>query len=195
MLLYYDMEFSQWTKKDKCLYTYPHLKTRKLKIMTQAPIDTTTETTKIITLVPPTAPAQRPFFSGRMPVPPSVNMAYQIIRDRDTHDRVRGVRVGPTPALEQFKRDAAMMLSQGYHDWSLINAIRESKRKVPLKVKIEVYFATEWKRDLDGGLKYAIDAAFERIQLNDNLVVSMQADKYVDQVEPRVEIEISVVVR
>lgn len=158
-------------------------------------IDTPTEPTKILTIVPPTAPAQKPFFSGRMPIPPSVNMAYQIIRDRDSHERVRGMRIGPTPALDQFKRDASLMLTQAYHDWSLINAIRESKRKVPLAVKIEVYFATEWRRDLDGVIKYAIDAAFERMQINDNQVVEIQAEKLVDVVEPRVEIEISVVVR
>lgn len=173
-------------------YSYSHLSTLERKKMIDTP---TEEPTKIITLVPPTLPAQRPFFSGRMPIPPSVNMAYQVIRDRDSHERVRGMRIGPTPALVQFKYDAALMLTQAFADWSLINAIRESKRKVPLAVKIDVYFSTEWKRDLDGILKYAIDAAFDRMQLNDNQVVSVQAEKLVDQIEPRVEIEISVVVR
>jgi Holliday junction resolvase RusA-like endonuclease len=136
----------------------------------------------------------RPFFSGSMPIPPSVNGAYQIIQMREG-SRITGMRLGPTPALEQFKRDAALMLTQGFHDWSLINAIRQSKTKTPLAVRLQVYFSSEWKRDLDGIIKYAIDAAFARIELNDNLVVKVEAEKLVDPLEPRVEIEIRCLIR
>ncbi len=54
---------------------------------------------------------------------------------------------------------------------------------------------TEWKRDLDGVFKFAIDAAFNKMGLNDNLVVSIEAEKLVDASDPRVEIEVRCVVR
>src|SRR6266568_8550031 len=104
------------------------------------------------------------------------------------------MRVGPTVYLKNFKDAASKMLSdheKTFHDWSLINAIRASKYKVPLYVVLRVYFPSEWKRDLDGIIKYAVDAAFDRIQLNDNQIVKLEAEKLVDLVEPRVEIEIS----
>lgn len=124
-----------------------------------------------------------------MPIPPSVNHAYQIVKYKG------GMHIGPSADLQQFKSDAALMLTQGYHDWSLINAIRDSKRKVPLAVEIRVYFRSQWKQDLDDVLKFIIDAAFSRIQLNDNQVVEMHSSKEIDQIEPRAEIAIRCVVR
>jgi Holliday junction resolvase RusA-like endonuclease len=142
-------------------------------------------TSSVISTVVAATKSTEFFFNGTMPIPPSVNMAYTIIQTKD------GIRVGPTPALKRFKDDAILMLSQAYHDWSMINAIREAKRKVPLHVVLRVYFPTEWKRDLDGIIKYAVDAAFDRIQLNDNLIIKLEAEKHVDPVQPRIEIEIS----
>ncbi len=134
-----------------------------------------------------------PIFSGSMPLPPSTNMAYHVGKIRTD----RGVisRIIPTPALEQFKSEAAYKLSQAHQDYATINAIRDSKRKVPLSVQLRVYFPTEWKRDLDGVVKFAIDAAFTRMQLNDNLIVQIEAEKLVDPEEPRVEIDVRCVVR
>lgn len=128
-------------------------------------------------------------FSGRMLLPPSTNQAYKIIYTSD------GCRIGPTQALEQFKSAAGLMLNQAYCDRNLVQAIQASKRKVPLEVKLQAYLPTAWKRDLDGVLKFAIDAAFEQLGLNDNLVVRIEAEKFVDAAEPRVEIEIRCVVR
>jgi Holliday junction resolvase RusA-like endonuclease len=135
-----------------------------------------------------------PFFKGSMPLPPSVDNAYKRVTIRTQNGKIVN-RLGATPALEQFKADAALMLTQAHADWRLINAIRESKVKVPLAVQLQVYFSTEWKRDLDGVFKFAIDAAFLRMQLNDNLIIHIEAEKLVDVVEPRVEIEVRCVVR
>ena len=136
-----------------------------------------------------------PFFSGKMPLPPSVDNAYKIITIRTKNGPV--TTLGATPALEQFKIGAAWMLTQAYADWSVIDAIKSSKNrfKVPLAVSMHVYFSTEWKRDLDGVFKFAIDAAFNKMGLNDNLVVSIEAKKLVDASDPRVEIEVRCVVR
>jgi len=133
---------------------------------------------------------QEPFFRGVVPLPPSTNMGYKII----VTDGSR--RVGPTAALQQFKHDSMLMLSQAYYDWSLINAIRVSKVKTPLAVRIHAYVQSEWKRDLDGVIKYAVDAVFDQMQLNDNQVVLLTAEKHVDQIgDPRVELEVRCIVR
>jgi len=128
-----------------------------------------------------------PFFKGVTPLPPSVNAAYKIVRSR----RDGSDRVGPTKELEQFKQDAALLLSQAEIDWSLVNAVRASRRKTPLRVVARVYFSTEWRRDLDGVIKYAVDACFARMELDDRLVTTLVATKHVDPLQPRIEIEIS----
>ncbi len=143
----------------------------------------------------PTGTELSPFFRGKMPLPPSVDNAYKIITIRTKNGPI--TTLGATPALEQFKIGAAWMLTQAYADWSVIDAIKSSKNrfKVPLAVSMHVYFSTEWKRDLDGVFKFAIDAAFNKMGLNDNLVVSIEAEKLVDASDPRVEIEVRCVVR
>ncbi len=139
------------------------------------------------------------FFQGTMPLPPGINQSYKIV-EIETRDYGPIKRLGDSAVSEQFKADAALMLSQAYCDWPLVVAIRESKKKVPLIVEIKVYFPTMWKRDLDGVEKHAMDAAFARINkdvvkpgllLNDNQVVRKITDKFVDSQDPRLEIEIS----
>lgn len=120
-----------------------------------------------------------------MPLPPSVNGAYQIISSRSGSPRI-----GPTPALQQFKRDAAQELLLSKVDQPLIDAIRASKRKVPMVVELRVFYRTAWKRDLDGPEKYAVDAAFEYLGLNDVQIVDKHTVKLIDASDPRVEIEI-----
>lgn len=138
-----------------------------------------------ITPIPPAL--IRPFFTGQMPVPPSVNQAYKI-------GYIHGhPRIVPTPALEAFKLEAMTMLartSQHFIDFEVLNAIRNSRIKTPLDVKLLIYFTSEWRRDIDGPEKYAQDAAFEFLNLDDRLVVHKDTSKLVDAVNPRVEIEI-----
>src|SRR6266702_2912656 len=74
-----------------------------------------------------------PFFSGKMPLPPSVDNAYKIITIRTKNGPV--TTLGATPALEQFKIGAAWMLTQAHADWSVIDAIKNNKirsKKTPL---------------------------------------------------------------
>lgn len=146
--------------------------------MTPTPIPTTTT----------------PFFRGLMPLPPSVNGSY---KPRGYKQSDQGGIAG-TPELVQFKNDAALTLSQAEHDWTIINKLRESNAKraqTPLAVVLRFYFPTEWKRDLDGPIKAALDAAFARLELDDRLVVSLQAEKLVDALNPHCEIEVRCVVR
>ena len=124
----------------------------------------------------------RAFFVGRCELPPGINASYKPGGKRNP--------IIGTEALHQFKDDAALLLSQGYHDWTLINALRISKRKVPLRMEIHFYFKSLWKQDIDGGEKAVIDAVFARLELNDNLVVDKHTTKEVDADNPRVEVEV-----
>jgi len=135
-----------------------------------------------------------PFFRGMMPLPPSVNGSYK----PRGYKQANQSGIAGTPELSQFKRDAALLLSQAEHDWVIINKLRENNAKramTPLAVVLRFFFPTEWKRDLDGPMKAAIDAAFARLELDDRLVVSIQAEKLVDALNPRCEIEVRCVVR
>jgi len=144
-----------------------------------------------------TIPMTEPFFTGVMPLPPSINGSYKPRGGRDTHESA----IAGTPELTQFKADAALMLSNQdttTTDWTILNKLREANAKrcqSPLAVTLRFYFSTEWKRDLDGPIKAAIDAAFAKLELDDRLVVDIQAKKLVDPVEPRCEIDVRCVLR
>ncbi len=127
----------------------------------------------------------QPFFKGTMPVPPGVNRSYKPGNRRHP--------IVSTKELAQFKKDAALMLAdyeKTFHDWSLINAIRDSRLKVPLRMNITFYFKSLWKSDIDGGIKAVIDAVFHRLDLNDVLNVKLCIEKYADPDRPRVEVEV-----
>lgn len=122
-------------------------------------------------------------FSAEISLPPvGINHSYQPIR------RGAGLSLVLTEAAIQFKADAALLLTRGEHDFAMINAIRNAKIKVPLAVELTFYFPTMWKRDLDGGIKIALDAVFHHLDLNDNQVVRLIANKEVDEKNPRLEI-------
>lgn len=164
-------------------------------LATSLPLASTVGDTEAIRVpVVETSPAiqkSAPFFSGRMALPPSVNHSYKpIVR--------RGVpaTVGD-PDLHAFKEHAAWELKLSSVDWHVVNAIKASdkasgkaKRHVPLVVRVKFYFETMWRRDLDGGVKAAVDAVFSYLGLNDNLIVHMCLSKEENRVDPHVEVEV-----
>lgn len=134
---------------------------------------------------------ETPFFTGSMWLPPSVNASYQVVKASNGH-----ATFGATPALEQFKQEAALTLNQATCDQAALQTILAAKAKrkhIPLAVHLDVYFSTMWKRDLDGVFKAAIDAAFTHLGLNDNLIVQFSSNKLVDATNPRVEISLALI--
>lgn len=127
----------------------------------------------------------KPFFMARLPLPPGINKSYKIIKMPNGH-----YRLAATPELMDFKERATVKLMNAEVDWSLVNAIRQSRLKTPLEIDICFYFSTLWKRDIDGGEKAVIDAVFHRLDLNDNLIVEKRTTKSVDRDEPHVEVEV-----
>lgn len=126
------------------------------------------------------------FFKGVMPLPPSTNQAYRVIYVKSQP------RLGPSEALKQFKCDAGKTLLEAEIDLQQLQSVREAKCKTPLSVSLVAYFSSMWRRDLDGIVKFSIDAVFECLQFNDNLIVELDARKLVD-IQPRVEITLAII--
>lgn len=117
--------------------------------------------------------------SAILPLPPGINASY-----KSGKGRFYG-----SPELAYFKAEAyAVLRQQAIVDWMAISVIQKSKKKTPLTISINFYFPTLWKRDIDGGEKAVIDAAFDYIGLNDNLIVDKHTRKFVDRENPRCEI-------
>jgi Holliday junction resolvase RusA-like endonuclease len=141
-----------------------------------------------------------PFLSATLPLPPSVNGSYRIVQvpGQTTikgNKTIRLVnRLGSTPELESFKYEAAIALQQdSILDDLIVESIRASSKKIPLRIIMRFYFPTMWLRDIDGGIKAVQDACFLHLGMNDNQVVQLVTEKFADKANPRCEVEISIV--
>lgn len=54
------------------------------------------------------------------------------------------------------------------------------------------YFEYMWMRDIDSGIKTAMDTTFKHLKLNDNLIVDLHIKKRMDKADPRVDISICI---
>lgn len=120
--------------------------------------------------------------AATLPLPPGINASYKT---------GRGKFYGSTE-LKAFKQEAhaQLYLQKGMFDWMTIYDIQKAKEKTPLSISIDFYHPTLWKRDIDGGEKAVIDALFEYIGLNDNLIVDKHTRKLVDRTGPRCEVSL-----
>lgn len=144
-------------------------------------------------ILPNVYPYSLPFFTGRMPLPPSVNSAYQVGSIRRRSGRSHN-RITSTDALKQFKEDASNELLSASCDVEVVKAIWAAylrKEYAPLVVSVRFYFPELWERDVDGGIKYVIDAAFDAMALNDRLVVWIRdIMKVANPADPHAEIDV-----
>lgn len=131
------------------------------------------------------------FFSGRMLVPPGINAFYKSFTNKKTGKSA----FAGTAEARKFKREAAKQLKQTARvDRQVVEHIQaeyDKDRHVPLVATIHFYFEYMWVRDIDGGIKAAIDAAFRHLKLNDNLIIDLHIKKRMDKLDPRVEISLS----
>jgi crossover junction endodeoxyribonuclease RusA len=115
-----------------------------------------------------------------MPLPPSVNNQYVTI------DRRRRL----SPEAKKFRRSAANMLRGQLGADPAIQEFMDSLPQVPFACDMVFYFETPLKRDLDGGLKIALDALSEALGIDDRYAVSITLEKRIDPLSPRLEVEI-----
>lgn len=131
------------------------------------------------------------FFSGRLPVPPSINRSYKSFLNPATGKSA----FASTSVARKFKKAAAKQLGNAVVDWSVVEHIKAAKlRKIqtPLEVTIHFYFEHMWMRDIDSGIKTTMDTTFKHLKLNDNSIVDLHIKKRMDKADPHVDISICI---
>ena len=66
-------------------------------------------------------------------------------------------------------------------------------REALLGVYLTFYFETPRRRDLDGGLKIALDALGRALGFDDRSVVDLHLTKRIDPLRPRLEVEVEAI--
>jgi len=118
-----------------------------------------------------------------LPLPPSVNNQYATVGNRRVLSReARG-----------FRRSVASIVRDGFSQGRVSQGWIEAAKGRPLACDIIFFFTTPYRRDLDGGLKIALDALLEALDLDDRYVVSITLTKQIDPLKPRSEIELAAI--
>ncbi len=132
-------------------------------------------------MVGPTQPISEPVtLAFTLPLPPGVNNQYVTVGRR---------RVLSKPALG-FKRDVDRIVERMLQSGAITDAQRRILGKSLLGVYLTFYFETPMRRDLDGGLKIALDAVCRALDLDDRTVVDLHLTKRIDPLRPRLELEL-----
>ena len=118
-----------------------------------------------------------------LPLPPGVNNQYLTVGRR---------RVLSAPA-KAFKSDVRKQIDRLRSDGEISPIVEHGIRGALLGVYLTFHFETPFRRDLDGGLKIALDALCEALDLDDRMVVDLQLLKRVDTLHPRLEIEMETI--
>ena len=114
-----------------------------------------------------------------LPLPPGVNNQYVTV----------GKRRALSKSAKAFRRSVAAIVRDGFSQGKIREEWLAAAREQPLACDLVFYFETPYRRDLDGGLKIALDALFDALGLDDRYVVSITLTKQIDPLNPRAEIE------
>ena len=118
-----------------------------------------------------------------LPLPPGVNNQYLTVGRR---------RVLAKPA-QAFNRDVAKAVDLARRDGAVTPAAEAALRVSLLGVYLTFYFETPLRRDLDGGLKIALDALGRALGVDDRAVVDLHLTKRIDPLRPRLEVEVETI--
>lgn len=118
-----------------------------------------------------------------LPLPPGVNNQYVTVGRR---------RVLSAPA-KAFKRDVRKTVERARLDGVVSVAAETALKSSLLGVYLTFYFETPLKRDLDGGLKIALDALCEALGIDDRMVVDLHLTKQIDPLRPHLDIELETI--
>lgn len=115
-----------------------------------------------------------------LPMPPSINSQYI----------VAGRRRVLSAGAKAFRKDVKKIVERARLDGTLTAAGEAELSRGFLGVYLTFYFETPMRRDLDGGLKIALDAVCDSLGLDDRIVVDIHLIKRIDPLRPRLEMEI-----
>jgi len=118
-----------------------------------------------------------------LPLPPGVNNQYVTVGKR---------RVLSKPA-QAFKRDVTKLLAGMREKGTLDPVVEKAFGASLIGAYFTFYFETPMRRDLDGGLKIALDALAKGLGFDDRAVVDMHLTKQIDPLHPRLEVELETI--
>jgi len=118
-----------------------------------------------------------------LPLPPGINNQYVTVGKR---------RVLSKPA-KAFKRDVTRHLAMLRERGALDPVIERAFRDALIGVYLTFYFETPMRRDLDGGLKIALDSLATGLGFDDRAVVDLHLVKQIDPLHPRLEVELETI--
>jgi crossover junction endodeoxyribonuclease RusA len=119
-----------------------------------------------------------------LPLPPGVNNQYVTV----------GRRRVLSKEAKAFKRDVAKRVDRLRADGRLTSAIESAFGSSQLGVYLTFYFETPRRRDLDGGLKIALDALATALRFDDREIVDLHLTKQIDPLRPRLEVQLEQII-
>jgi crossover junction endodeoxyribonuclease RusA len=119
----------------------------------------------------------------RLPLPPGVNNQYVTAGKR---------RVLSKPA-KAFKETVTKLLLDHREKNRITTAQERAIAASYIGVYLTFFFETPLKRDLDGGLKIALDAIAAGLGFDDRKVVDIHLTKRIDPLRPRLEVELETI--
>jgi crossover junction endodeoxyribonuclease RusA len=131
----------------------------------------------------PELPAGLARLALTLPLPPSVNHQYVTVGRRRVLSR----------EAQAFYRDVAKAVQSLREGGALRPGTEQVLQAAFLGVYLTFYFETPHRRDLDGGLKIALDAVCKALGLDDRYVVDVHLTKRIDPLHPRLELELEAI--
>lgn len=115
-----------------------------------------------------------------LPLPPGVNNQYVTVGRRRVLSRT----------AQGFRRSVSGIVRDAFDRGRIEPAWLAGLAEQTLACDLTFFFETPYKRDLDGGLKIALDAVCEALGLDDRYIVSITLEKKIDPLQPRLELEL-----
>lgn len=120
-----------------------------------------------------------------LPMPPSINAQYTLAKG--TKRRVL------TKTARDFKKEAGNIILLMQQQGKITPVEERAFANNLLGVYMTFYFETPMRRDLDGGLKIALDTIATSLGFDDRNVVDLHLTKQIDPLNPRLEVEIETI--
>jgi crossover junction endodeoxyribonuclease RusA len=118
-----------------------------------------------------------------LPLPPGVNNQYVTVGRR---------RVLSKPA-QAFNKDVAKIVEGARRDGVISPTMEAVFKDALIGVYLTFFFETPNRRDLDGGLKIALDALCRALGIDDRAVVDLHLTKRIDPLHPHLDVEIETI--
>lgn len=115
-----------------------------------------------------------------LPLPPGVNNQYVMV----------GARRVLSAEAKAFRRGVAAVVRPMLADGRIDETWLATLHAQLFAVDLVFFFETPFKRDLDGGLKIALDALCDALGLDDRYIVALTLEKRIDPLHPRLEVEL-----